>query len=100
MSQDLKDQIRREAYITNEIVIKQEALRTKRDREDLSHRSNWENLMHKKLSGSELDLFIHGEHEAKNRKLRYKQETEDFLTSEGRSGSHNNLVMDDLETKV
>ena len=100
MSQDLKDQIRREAYITNEIVIKQEALRTRRDREDLSHRSNWENLMHKKLSGSELDLFIHGEHETKNRKLlRYQQETEDFLRSEGRP-RNNNLDLDDLETKV
>ena len=68
MSQDLKDQIRREAYITNEIVIQQEALRTRRDQEDLYHRSNWENLMHKKLSGSELDLFIHGEHESKKGK--------------------------------
>lgn len=98
MSQDLKDQIRREAYITNEIVIKQEALRTRQDREELRHRSNWECLMHKKLSGSELDLFINGENEAKNRNIvRYKQENEDFLRSE-RSRIYDNLS--DLETKV
>lgn len=29
MSQDLRDQIRREAYITNEIIIKQETLRAR-----------------------------------------------------------------------
>lgn len=29
MSQELRDQIRREAYITNEIIIKQETLRAR-----------------------------------------------------------------------
>lgn len=29
MSGDLRDQIRREAYITNEIIIKQEAIRAR-----------------------------------------------------------------------
>lgn len=40
MPQDLRDQIRREAYITNEIIIKQETLRA---REGM-----YENLLHKK----------------------------------------------------
>lgn len=31
MSTELRDKIRREAYITNEIIIKQEALRAQRD---------------------------------------------------------------------
>ncbi|EAT41725.1 AAEL006656-PA [Aedes aegypti] len=81
MSQDLRDQIRREAYITNEIIIKQETLRARMDREsefaqdvpkprsriakDKTHNSfvKLERLISSNLSGSQLDLFIHNERE-------------------------------------
>nr|XP_029733088.1 anoctamin-4-like isoform X6 [Aedes albopictus] len=82
MSQDLRDQIRREAYITNEIIIKQETLRARMDREnefaqdiikprsripkDTSDNSfvQLERLISSNLSGSQLDLFIHSERES------------------------------------
>ncbi|XP_055538730.1 anoctamin-1 isoform X2 [Wyeomyia smithii] len=80
MSQELRDQIRREAYITNEIIIKQETLRARLNRhsesipEDSSNMRlrkpnvtgtesfvHLEQLMSSNLSGSQLDLFIHNE---------------------------------------
>ncbi|XP_060518729.1 anoctamin-4 isoform X2 [Cylas formicarius] len=73
---ELRDRIRREAYITNEIIIKQEALRAQHgnplaagdaDRENLrnineapSTPQQWDRLISKSLSGSEFDLLIHG----------------------------------------
>ncbi|XP_062563728.1 anoctamin-1 isoform X2 [Armigeres subalbatus] len=81
MSQELRDQIRREAYITNEIIIKQETLRARMDREDEFTQNNsnarnrkpmeaannsfvqLERLISSNLSGSQLDLFIHNERE-------------------------------------
>ncbi|XP_053689723.1 anoctamin-1 isoform X2 [Sabethes cyaneus] len=80
MSQELRDQIRREAYITNEIIIKQETLRARLNRdgetapEETSNMRlrkpnttgtesfvHLERLMSSNLSGSQLDLFIHNE---------------------------------------
>uniref|UniRef100_A0A336LP51 Anoctamin n=1 Tax=Culicoides sonorensis TaxID=179676 RepID=A0A336LP51_CULSO len=70
MPQDLRDQIRREAYITNEIIIKQETLRareerrcpTLRNRKSLSRTASllkWERIAASAMSGSELDLELH-----------------------------------------
>ncbi|XP_046423271.1 anoctamin-4-like isoform X1 [Neodiprion fabricii] len=70
MSQTLQDQIRREAYITNEIIIKQETLRVCgpcRTGENISQSNSntvtmqrLDRVMQKSLSNAELDLEIHG----------------------------------------
>ncbi|XP_019864929.1 anoctamin-5 isoform X2 [Aethina tumida] len=73
---DLKDRIRREAYITNEIIIKQETIRAqnghlysewpaKKERlrnmeECPATPEQWDRLISKSLSGSEFDLMVHG----------------------------------------
>ncbi|XP_055600818.1 anoctamin-1 isoform X2 [Uranotaenia lowii] len=78
MSQELRDQIRREAYITNEIIIKQETLRARIDREAETQpdgvrsrkpqtnnvNENFiqlERFLSSNLTSSQLDLFIHNE---------------------------------------
>uniref|UniRef100_A0A6M2E3R9 Anoctamin n=1 Tax=Xenopsylla cheopis TaxID=163159 RepID=A0A6M2E3R9_XENCH len=61
MPQALRDQIRREAYITNEIIIKQESTRARgKDCQVLDHVASqqWANLLDRTLSGSQLDLAI------------------------------------------
>lgn len=71
MSAALRDRIRREAYITNEIIIKQESFRAKLTSRAESYREpatpepfarieNIEELMSENLSRSELDLAMHG----------------------------------------
>ncbi|XP_066141402.1 anoctamin-4 isoform X2 [Euwallacea fornicatus] len=70
----LRDRIRREAYITNEIIIKQEALRAQSNLEETHLKSienlrnideapstseQWDRLISKSLSQSEFDLMIH-----------------------------------------
>lgn len=64
---DLRDQIRREAYITNEIIIKQETRRAMGGRKrnmSLDEKNvalaKIEQLMDPSLSASQLDLVIHG----------------------------------------
>ncbi|XP_030746412.1 anoctamin-1-like isoform X2 [Sitophilus oryzae] len=75
MSSELRDRIRREAYITNEIIIKQETIRAqngflrepnkvekiKNINEAPSTPEQWDRLISKSLSGSEFDLLVHGE---------------------------------------
>ncbi|CAL7952011.1 unnamed protein product [Xylocopa violacea] len=71
MNPKLRDKIRREAYITNEIIIHQEALRAcERSADDsntnqhfiaLNENTNrWNRVMRSSLSNSEFDLEIHG----------------------------------------
>lgn len=70
MSGKLRDKIRREAYITNEIIIKQEAARARFNTRDGSARDStaepvivtaqMEQLMSSHLSRSQLDLMMHG----------------------------------------
>ncbi|CAG9825058.1 unnamed protein product [Phaedon cochleariae] len=71
---DLGDQIRREAYITNEIIIKQETMRA-RSGETSSSRmkmeklrniqevpstpEQWDRILSKSMSASEFDLLVH-----------------------------------------
>jgi hypothetical protein len=59
VSRKLKDQIRRETYITNEIIIKQEALRASRINSART-RKNWGEVVNKtyRMTGSQLDLYI------------------------------------------
>ncbi|CAH0557259.1 unnamed protein product [Brassicogethes aeneus] len=73
---DLMDRIRREAYITNEIIIKQETIRAQNGhlysgltlkKENLENINEcpatpeqWDRLISKSLSGSEFDLMVHG----------------------------------------
>lgn len=90
VSGDLRDQIRREAYITNEIIIKQEALRASEVVSAKSYiKSNtaWNNLLSNKLTGSQLDLFIHSQNETKTktRKRLRRNKTADFVNHESRS---------------
>ena len=72
MKPKLRDRIRREAYITNEIIIQQEALRA-RDRpidDTEAHQhyhtalhetaDRWNRVMRNSLSNSEFDLEVHG----------------------------------------
>ncbi|XP_044743761.1 anoctamin-4 isoform X2 [Chrysoperla carnea] len=75
MSTELKERIRRETFITNEIIIKQETLRAqsgeyKKDeigkQEDRrieipTTPEQWDHLINKSLSGSDFDLFVHGD---------------------------------------
>nr|XP_012142541.1 PREDICTED: anoctamin-1 isoform X1 [Megachile rotundata] len=67
----LRDKIRREAYITNEIIIQQEALRACERSTDeaeanqhfttLNENANrWNRVMRNSLSNSEFDLEVHG----------------------------------------
>ncbi|XP_076618287.1 anoctamin-1-like isoform X1 [Colletes latitarsis] len=61
MSPQLRDNIRREAYITNEIIIQQEASRACGRSTDLNENTNrWNRVMRNSLSNSEFDLEIHG----------------------------------------
>lgn len=75
MSASLRDRIRREVYITNEIIIKQEAALSKiRSRpgsmrelsitEPVAEIENIEELMSENLSSSQLDLAMHGPNDA------------------------------------
>lgn len=82
VSADLRDQIRREAYITNEIIIKQEALRASKAasaRPYISNQSAWNRLLANNLSGSQLDLFIHKEHETRTKKRLKRNKTQDII---------------------
>lgn len=74
----LRDRIRREAYITNEIIIKQETMRAQTNHiKDQQHPKisrdtiaeitecpatpdQWDRLINKSLSGSDFDLMVHG----------------------------------------
>lgn len=72
MSSKLRDKIRREAYITNEIIIHQEALRAcpRSQSEETAaiqtyvtpneSSDRWNRVMRNSFSASELDLEIHG----------------------------------------
>lgn len=79
MAHELRDQIRREAYITNEIIIKQETVRARNEANssrrgggggdegvegiagDSEHLVKMERLMHQNLTQSQLDLLMHGD---------------------------------------
>lgn len=66
----LRDKIRRETYITNEIIIQQEALRAREssanDVETNQHitlnenTNRWNRVIRNSLSNSEFDLEVHG----------------------------------------
>ncbi|OAD54669.1 Anoctamin-1 [Eufriesea mexicana] len=70
MNPKLRDKIRREAYITNEIIIHQEALRACGRSADVDTNQHfitlndnvnrWSRVMRNSLSNSEFDLEIHG----------------------------------------
>ncbi|XP_053994706.1 anoctamin-1 isoform X2 [Hylaeus volcanicus] len=61
MNPQLRDKIRREAYITNEIIIQQEASRACGRSTDLNENTNrWNRVMRSSLSNSEFDLEVHG----------------------------------------
>jgi anoctamin-1 len=86
VSAELRDQIRREAYITNEIIIKQEALRTSEAtsaKTYIKSQSAWNKLLGNNLSGSQLDLFIHDEHEQRtHNRFRRNHKIGDFIDNE------------------
>lgn len=101
----LRDQIRREAYITNEIVIKQETKRAALNRSNSAvsrHRrinqNNWNMLLSNKLSGSQLDLFILDHSKPTNR------DTDNFIKSEVAHSNNAAIQKEDedlvLESKV
>ncbi|XP_017877213.1 anoctamin-1 isoform X2 [Ceratina calcarata] len=70
MNPKLRDKIRREAYITNEIIIQREALRAfERSTDDEMHRhivtlnenaNRWNRVMRSSLSNTDFDLEVHG----------------------------------------
>lgn len=96
ISAELRDQIRREAYITNEIIIKQEALRATQAasaKQYISSQSAWNRLLSNNLSGSQLDLFIHSENETRSKnRFKKRNKTQDFLEVEA---AHNNNLGED-----
>jgi anoctamin-1 len=95
VSGELRDQIRREAYITNEIIIKQEAMRASQAasaRPYIKSASAWNRLMSNNLSGSQLDLFIHSENETRSKKRRSKKrnKSQDLIENEVNASLNNN----------
>ncbi|KAG7214025.1 hypothetical protein KM043_001395 [Ampulex compressa] len=71
MTPQLRDKIRREAYITNEIIIQQEALRaceranneieiSEQQARNTENAHRWNRVMRNSLSNSEFDLEVHG----------------------------------------
>lgn len=96
VSAELNDQIRREAYITNEIIIKQEAMRASQAasaRPYINSDSAWNRLLANNLSGSQLDLFIHSENETRARnRSKKRNRTQDLIENEA---THNNNNDDD-----
>ncbi|KAG5679996.1 hypothetical protein PVAND_009529 [Polypedilum vanderplanki] len=93
ISAELRDQIRREAYITNEIIIKQEALRASEvvsARSYIKSQNAWNKLLANNLSGSQLDLFIHNQQEERTRnRCKRNNRTGDFL--------HNETIQNNIE---
>lgn len=75
MPRELSDKIRREAFLTNEIIIKQETLRAQSASKDgagqlsplekigfggmPSTPEQWDHLIAKSMSGSEFDFMVH-----------------------------------------
>lgn len=105
ISAELRDQIRREAYITNEIIIKQEAKRAAdvtSARSYIKSQTAWNKLLANNLTGSQLDLFIHSQQETKTRsahnRFRKRNKTQDFINKESHSMDEKNLVAE--ETNV
>lgn len=101
VSGELRDQIRREAYITNEIIIKQEAKRAN-SQGYIKSKTAWNKLLQNNLSGSQLDLFIHKQEETKlksaRNRFKRRNKTQDFINNESKSMDEKNLVLE--ETKV
>lgn len=71
MSSNLKDKIRREAYITNEIIIQHEAMRacqppsieepmTQTRVSDRESAERWNRVLNNSLSTFDFDLEVHG----------------------------------------
>jgi anoctamin-1 len=94
VSGELRDQIRREAYITNEIIIRQEAQRASQNASGRKYsKSAWNRLMDNNFSGSQLDLFIHKEDETRAKKRKSKrnrtQDSKDFLEGEVEASNNN-----------
>lgn len=85
VSAELRDQIRREAYITNEIIIKKEAeiaSARNRNKNYIQSASKWNRLLANDLTGSQLDLFIHSENESRARARTKKNKIQNFIDNE------------------
>ncbi|CAH1722389.1 unnamed protein product [Chironomus riparius] len=85
VSAELRDQIRREAYITNEIIIKKEAeiaSARSRTRNYIQSASKWDRLLANDFTGSQLDLFIHSENEARTRSRKKGNKVQNFIDNE------------------
>lgn len=92
ISSELRDQIRREAYITNEIIIKQEAIRASEAasaKNYIKSQTAWNKLLANNLTGSQLDLFIHNEQETRAKTRLRKNRTQDFIDNEAQSSNDN-----------
>ncbi|XP_050306714.1 anoctamin-1 isoform X2 [Anthonomus grandis grandis] len=90
MPGELRDKIRREAYITNEIIIKEESRRARCSEMQHTHSEStvkrkeklrnieeapatpeqWDLLISKSLSQSDFDLIVHGDEQQTNSKVR------------------------------
>jgi anoctamin-1 len=98
MSVTLKDTIRREVYVTNEIIIQQETMRARLGQgsqhtlprstghEKTAALAKWQEIWNENLSGSQLDLKIFennaGVSGIGRRKSRRDDENESFLLNE------------------
>jgi anoctamin-1 len=107
ISGELRDQIRREAYITNEIIIRQEAQRASQNasgRSYIKNKSAWNRLMDNNFSGSQLDLFIHKEDETRAKKRKWKRnktaDSAEFIQSEVGASNNNKGEAKSEETIV
>lgn len=77
VSTSLRDQIRRETYITNEIIIKQETLRATSRHPSARDpgRSKLFNIV-SNMTASQLDLHIDESHQRKNATKKWTEEDE------------------------
>jgi anoctamin-1 len=98
MSVTLKDTIRREAYVTNEIIIQQETMRARLDQGsqltlqgsiaagNTAALAKWQEIWNENLSGSQLDLKMYennaGVSGFARRKLCRDDENDTFLLNE------------------
>ena len=82
MPVELKDQIRREVYITNEIIIRQEALRARASLfgEEINPSSPVLGWSH--LSGSDIDLALMERHEQETDNALRRRQAEESLSSD------------------
>jgi hypothetical protein len=101
VSGKLKDQIRRETYITNEIIIKQEAKRASRMNSAHSQKA-WNKVLKttSNMTGSQLDLYIDDSRQKDRYKFIEDEESQPINRISQADIHHNFIRQESLGTNV